>query len=85
MAENLALTDREAKAFCPAYDKGHGKLDAANRRPNRANLDYVNGESGMTDARATQIAKDMLAADAGETRARVDGHQTGAGPHCYRE
>ena len=70
VAENLPLTDVEAKAFWPVYDKCHGKLEAANRRSNRAILDYVNGESGMTDARATQIAKDMLAADAEETRAR---------------
>jgi hypothetical protein len=70
VAENLPLTDVEAKAFWPVYAKCHEKLDAANRRSNRAILDYVNGESGMTDARATQIAKDMLAADAEETRAR---------------
>ncbi len=70
VAENLALTESEAKAFWPVYEKCHDKLEAANRRTNRAILDYVNGESGMTNARATQIAKDMLAADAEETRAR---------------
>ncbi len=70
VAENLPLTEAEAKAFWPVYEKCRDKLEAASRRTNRAILDYVNGESGMTDARATQIAKDMLAADADETRAR---------------
>ena len=68
--ENLPLTDAEAKAFWPAYDKCHEKLDGAQRRSNRAILDYVNGESGMTDARAKQIATDLLAAEADEVKAR---------------
>jgi len=68
--ENLPLTEAEAKAFWPAYDKCHAKLDAAQRRSNRAILDYVNGESGMTDARARQIVVDLLAAESDEVKAR---------------
>ncbi|MBK8325417.1 MAG: hypothetical protein IPL06_22805 [Betaproteobacteria bacterium] len=68
--ENLPLTDAEAKAFWPVFDKCHEKLDGAQRRSNRAILDYVNGESGMTDARAKQIVSDLLAAEADEVKAR---------------
>ena len=70
VAEGLALTEAEAKAFWPAYEKCQPGLDAAHRKSNRAILDYVNGESGMTDARATQIVKEMLAAEADEVKAR---------------
>jgi hypothetical protein len=68
--ENLPLTEAEAKAFWPVFDKCHDKLDNAQRRANRTILDYVNGESGMTDARATQIVKELLAAEADEVKAR---------------
>ena len=68
--ENLPLTESEAKAFWPVFDKCHEKLDNAQRRVNRTILDYVNGESGMTDARATQIVKELLAAESDEVKAR---------------
>jgi Spy/CpxP family protein refolding chaperone len=68
--DNLPLTEAEAKAFWPAFDKCQDKLESAQRRTNRAILDYVNGESGMTDARATQIVKEYLAAEGDEVKAR---------------
>jgi hypothetical protein len=70
VAQNLPLTDAEAKAFWPAYDKCHNDLEGAQRKLNRAILDYVNGESRMTDAHAKQIMRDLLAAESEETKAR---------------
>lgn len=70
VAEGLALTDAEAKAFWPAYEKCQPGLDAAHRKSNRAILDYVNGESSMTDALAKKLAKDLLEAETSEVRAR---------------
>ena len=67
--QNLPLTEAEAKAFWPAYDECHVKLDGAQRRSNRAILDYVNAGDNVTDANAKQIAKDLLDANVDESRA----------------
>jgi hypothetical protein len=69
VAQNLKLTDAEAKAFWPAYDECHVKLEGAQRRGNRAIVDYVNAGDNVTDANAKQIAKDALDADIDEARA----------------
>lgn len=70
VAKNLELTEAEAKAFWPAYDECHVKLDGAQRRVNRAILDYVNAMNTMTDANAKKIATDLLAAEKDEAGAR---------------
>jgi hypothetical protein len=70
VAQNLDLTESEAKAFWPAYGECHVKLDATQRRANRATLDYVNAAGTMTDAHAKQIMKELLAAETDEARAR---------------
>ena len=67
--KNLKLTDAEAKAFWPAYDECHVKLDGAQRRSNRAVIDYVNAGDNLTDANAKKIAKALLDADIDEARA----------------
>ena len=67
--QNLPLTEAEAKAFWPAYDECHVKLDGAQRRGNRAVVDYVNAGDNVTDANAKQIAKDLLEANIDEARA----------------
>jgi len=70
VAQNMPLTDAEAKAFWPVYDKCRQELDSAQRKSNQAILDYVNGESKMTDAHAKQITANLLEAEADEARAR---------------
>ena len=67
---NMQLTPGEAKVFWPVYDDYQKKLDRIVRRQNRAILDYVNGESTMTDANAKRIAHEILAADAEEQKLR---------------
>jgi uncharacterized protein (DUF2267 family) len=70
VAQNLPLTDAEAKAFWPVYEKCRGEMDAAHRKSNRAITDFVNAESRMTDASAKQIMNEALAAEADEVRSR---------------
>jgi len=70
VAQNLQLSEGEAKAFWPVYDECHQKLDATQRRVNRAILDYVNAMNTLTDAHAKQIAKDLLEAEKDEASAR---------------
>jgi hypothetical protein len=70
VAQNLPLSEAEAKAFWPAYEKCRGRLDAAQRKANRAITDYVNSESRLTDASARQIMNEALAAQADEVKAR---------------
>ena len=67
---NMQLTPEEAKRFWPLYDDYQKSLDKIVQRQNRAVLDYVNGESSMTDANAKRIANEVLAADAEEQRLR---------------
>jgi Spy/CpxP family protein refolding chaperone len=69
VAKNLNLTESESKAFWPAYDECHVKLDGAQRRGNRAVVDYVNAGDNVTDANAKQIAKNLLDADIDAARA----------------
>ena len=68
--KNMQLTPEEAKRFWPLYDDYQKSLDKIVQRQNRAVLDYVNGESSMTDANAKRIANEVLAADAEEQRLR---------------
>jgi Spy/CpxP family protein refolding chaperone len=70
VARNLALTDDEAKAFWPVYEKCRDSMENAHRKVNRAILDYVNAESKMTDAHAKQIVGEALAGESDEARAR---------------
>jgi Spy/CpxP family protein refolding chaperone len=68
--KNMQLTPEEAKKFWPIYDEYQKELDKIVQKQNRAVLDYVNGESSMTDANAKRIARDVLAADGEEQKLR---------------
>lgn len=68
--KNMQLSAAEAKLFWPAYDEYQKKLDRIEQRRNRAILDYINGESSMTDANAKRIMHEILAADADEQKLR---------------
>ena len=67
---NMDLTPEEAKKFWPLYEAYQKKLDPIHARYNRAFIDYINAESSMTHANATRIAKEILRADAEETKLR---------------
>jgi hypothetical protein len=68
--KNMQLSAEEAKKFWPIYDDYQRDLDRIVQKQNRAVLDYVNGESSMTDANARRIAKDVISADGEEQKLR---------------
>ena len=68
--KNMQLSADEAKKFWPIYDEYQRDLDRIVQKQNRAVLDYVNGESSMTDANARRIAKDVISADGEEQKLR---------------
>ena len=68
--KNMQLSADEAKKFWPIYDEYQRDLDRIVQKQNRAVLDYVNGESSMTDANARRIAKEVIAADGEEQKLR---------------
>jgi len=68
--KNMQLTADEAKHFWPLYDEYQTRLDKIVDRQNRAVLDYINGESTMTDANAKRIAREVLDSDAEEQKLR---------------
>ena len=70
VTKNMELTEAEAKKFWPLYDAYQAQLDKVTQRQNRAILDYVNQASSMTDTNAKRIARELLDADAEESRLR---------------
>ena len=70
VTKNMELTEAEAKKFWPLYDAYQVELDKVAQRQNRAILDYVNQASSMTDTNAKRIARELLDADAQESRLR---------------
>ena len=70
VAKNLPLTDEEAKAFWPVYDKCRKSLDASHSKVNRAMTDYASAGDKMTDENAKRIISDVLAGEAQEAKAR---------------
>ena len=70
VAQNLPLTEAESKAFWPVYERCSESIEAAQRRVNRAVVDFVGAEGQMTDAYAKQIVREVLEAEADTVRAR---------------
>jgi Spy/CpxP family protein refolding chaperone len=68
VAKAMNLTDQEAKKFWPLYDKFQRELDGPRREYTRAVLDYVAAEKSMTNANASRLAKQVLAANVNEAR-----------------
>lgn len=68
--QNLPLTDAEAKAFWPVYDGCHASIEAAQRKANRAIVDYVGAEGRLTEANAVKIVREALAAENEAAQAR---------------
>jgi hypothetical protein len=69
VAVNLALSDDEAKAFWPVYDRYEGELKAVNDRLLKVIDDYMANYKGLTDEKATTIVTDYLAVE--EDRAKL--------------
>jgi Spy/CpxP family protein refolding chaperone len=70
VAQNLPLTDAEAKAFWPVYEQCRKSLDASHGKVNRAMTDYAGAADRMTDANAKRLLGEILAGEADEAKAR---------------
>jgi hypothetical protein len=68
VAENMQLTESEAKAFWPLYDAYQAELDKINDRAKKAILMYAEAYNNykVTDETAKKLIAEMLAIDEAE-------------------
>ncbi len=70
VAAMLQLTDAEAKKFWPAYDAYQRTLDMTTREKNVTVEGVIAQDKPLSDPYAKQIAKDLIAAEEAEVKAR---------------
>ena len=70
VASVLNLTDAEAKKFWPLYDAYQRDVDMANRQRSRAVEQWIGFDRPLSDEFARNLAKDLIASDEIELRAR---------------
>jgi Spy/CpxP family protein refolding chaperone len=70
VASTLQLTDAEAKKFWPIYDAYQRELDVANRQRAIALEGLVARDRPVSDLYARNLARDLIAADETELKAR---------------
>ena len=66
----LALTEAEAKRFWPLYDAYQRDLERANRRRTVALVEVVGSPAPIGNLHARNVARELVAADEDELRAR---------------
>lgn len=70
VAANLQLTDAEATAFWPLYDKYQAELNAVQDRAAKVIQEYTAAFPNLSDEKALQLANDWLAAEADRVKIR---------------
>jgi len=70
VASTLQLTDAESTKFWPIYADYQRSRDAADRQRTRAIEGVIATDKPVTDAYANTLARELLAADEAELRAR---------------
>ena len=70
VASTLQLTDAEAKKFWPLYDSYQRTVDLANRERALVIEDIVEANKPVSDLYARNLAKELVAADEIEVKAR---------------
>jgi Spy/CpxP family protein refolding chaperone len=70
VASQLQLTEAEAKKFWPLYDTYQRTVDLANRERSLALEDLIAPTKPISDLYAKNLAKELVAADETEVRAR---------------
>jgi hypothetical protein len=70
VASVMKLTDDEAKKFWPAYDAYQRTLDMTTREKNVTLERVIAQDKPVSDPYAKQIAKDLIAAEEAEVKAR---------------
>ncbi len=69
VAANLTLSDTEATAFWPLYDRYEGELKAVNDRLVKIIEEYTKDYRSLSDERAQKLSEDYLTVE--EDRAKV--------------
>jgi hypothetical protein len=70
IAENLPLTESEAKAFWPVYDNYQKEMSALNDRMIKLIKEYANNYQTMSDQTAKKLMDEYLAIDAARLKIR---------------
>jgi hypothetical protein len=70
IAENLPLTEAEAKAFWPVYEKYQKEMSALNDRMIKLIREYANNYQAMSDQTAKKLMDEYLAIDAARLKIR---------------
>jgi Spy/CpxP family protein refolding chaperone len=70
VASTITLTDAEAKKFWPIYDAYQRELDVSNRERALVVVDMVGSDKPISDLYAKNLAKEIVAADEIEIKAR---------------
>ena len=70
VASTLQLTEAEAKKFWPIYDSYQRTVDVANRERTLVIVDIVELNKPASDLYARDLAKELVAADETEVKAR---------------
>jgi flagellar biosynthesis/type III secretory pathway protein FliH len=70
IAENLPLTESEAKAFWPVYEKYQKEMSALNDRTIKLIKEYANNYETMSDQIAKRLMDEYLAIDAARLKIR---------------
>ena len=72
VADNMQLTDKEAKAFWPIYDAYQKDLMKINDRLAKAITAYAEAynKDTLTDAQAMRLTSDVIAVEASEAQLR---------------
>jgi hypothetical protein len=70
IAENLQLTESEAKAFWPVYDRYQQELSTLNDRMLKLIHDYANHYQTMSDQVAKRLVDESLAIEAARQKLR---------------
>ena len=68
VAENLQLTESEAKAFWPVYESYQRDLDAINERLIKLIKEYARNFDSMTDEAAAKLVSDAVNIDVDRTK-----------------
>ena len=70
VASNLTLTDQEAAAFWPLYDRYQDELKAVQERGVQVIQDYTASFNDLSNEKAMKLADDWLSAEADRVKVR---------------
>jgi polyhydroxyalkanoate synthesis regulator phasin len=72
VAENMQLTEAEAKAFWPVYDSYQKEMSSLNDRAGKLIDDYAKNYNSMTDETAKKLLDEMIVIENDRLKVRKD-------------